>query len=248
MKIALLEDNQDDAQLVMFWLKKAGYECRWFDNGKTLLESLEYEQFDQLIIDWELPDIDGITVLRKIRKQFSQHTPIMFVTVNSRDSDVEKALKLGADDYLIKPFRPLEFMARVEALHRRANQNPNEDLRAAMSNVSIGEFHIDPIQRTILRDGILVETTAKEFQLSHLLFSSVNQIVDRNKIKQIVWGNQQFENSRKIDVHISNIRNKLQLTMENGWQLKAVYGRGYRLEHLSGLSENPEMEARSSNN
>ncbi len=146
-------------------------------------------------------------------------------TARGEDRDVVRTLDAGADDYLVKPVKPLELLARITALGRRSRRAPDH-----AETASFGNYDIETSSQTIYYKGKPVPLTQKEFELSAYLFNNIGRLVSRDHLLESVWKRSPKVNTRTVDTHVSRIRNKLQLTRENGWNLKAVYQHGYRLE------------------
>lgn len=225
MRIALLEDETLQAKLMHGWLVDAGHDCQLFDRGNTLIRKLNQETFDLLILDWMLPDTDGIQVLRWIREHLDWPIPILFVTGKDEEADIVQALNQGADDYMTKPVKRLEMLARIKSLSRRA-LSQDENARV----LEFGDYKIDVVTYSVYVEDKPVELTQKEFDLVLFMFRNSGRVLSRGHILESVWGRNPDLNTRTVDTHISRIRNKLDLKAEHGWQLKAVYQHGYRLE------------------
>jgi len=227
MRIALLEDEEHIAKLVCIWLEERGYQCTHFSDGRQMINALKHDSFDLLILDWMVPEIDGEGVLRWIRENLSWPIPIVFMTQRDNEDDIVKILSLGADDYLTKPIREREMMARISALARRANV-----LGSNQDNLQFGDYSINLASNTVTWNGDTIKLTQKEFELVLFLFRNVGRIVSRGHMLESVWGHNKDINTRTADTHISRIRNKLGLVPENGWRISAIYHHGYRLEQL----------------
>jgi two-component system response regulator RegX3 len=225
MRIAILEDDPSQADLIRVWLVGAGHACHTYGRGREFTRAMMRESFDLLVLDWELPDLNGDAVLAWVRANIRDHVPVLFTTARDTEQDIVQALKAGADDYLIKPLRRAELLVRVEALGRRARPQirAEEKLRA-------GDLEIDVDRRVILRLGEPVELTQKDFDLAVFLFRNIGNLVSRGHILESVWGRSPDINTRTVDTHVSRLRTKLRLVPENGWRLAAVYQHGYRLE------------------
>lgn len=223
MRIALLEDDPSQAALIRMWLQDAEHDCQVFEQGKQLIRELGRDTYDVLILDWMLPDIEGIEVLRWIRQHIDWPIPILFVTGRDSEADIVSALELGADDYMSKPVKRLEMLARIKAVSRRAISKDEPQM-------SFGDYLIDTAARSVYLRGEPIELTQKEFDLVLFLFRCAGRVLSRGHILESVWGRSPDINTRTVDTHISRIRNKLALRADNGWQLKAVYQHGYRLE------------------
>jgi len=231
MRIALLEDEEHIAKLVILWLEERGYQCTHFSDGRKMINALKQDSFDLLILDWMVPEIDGEGVLRWVRENLSWPIPVVFMTQRDEEDDIVKILSLGADDYLTKPIREREMMARVTALARRANV-----LGTNQENLQFGDYAINLASNTVTRNGDSIKLTQKEFELVLFLFRNIGRIVSRGHMLESVWGHSKGINTRTADTHISRIRTKLGLVPENGWRISAIYHHGYRLEQLQAES------------
>ncbi len=229
LHIASLEDDPAQAQLISRILEDAGYRCTPFMNGRSLLAALpRTAAFDLILLDWEVPDISGLDVLHWIRSRQGYAVPVMFLTSRHTEADLVQGLQAGADDYMIKPIREPELLARVAALLRRSNvSQPNE--RQAFA---VGPYEIDPARATIALNGDNIVLPPKEFDLALLFFRNPDRLFSRDVISNSVWNREIPATSRTIDTHLSNIRRKLALRPENGVRLTASYALGYRLERV----------------
>lgn len=224
MRIALVEDDPQQARLLTSWLAEAGYPAILYGSGSEFLKSVARESYDMLILDWGLPDLDGLEVLNRYRSIVSGGPGVMVVTVKDAETDAVTALQHGADEYLRKPIRAREFLARVRALGRRTAMREVEDIEP---------FSVDMDQRVISLDDEPVKLTAREFDMACFLFQRREQLVSRNHILQSVWGSDRLMLSRTVDTHISRLRKKLKLDGDSGWRLLSVYRRGYSLQKMS---------------
>jgi two-component system response regulator RegX3 len=231
MRIAIVEDDLAQSDLVRVWLAGAGHGCHVFARGRDFMRVMARDSFDVLILDWELPDVNGDAVLAWVRANIRDPIPILFTTARDAEADIVQALKAGADDYLVKPLRKLELLARIEALGRRARPQPR-----ASEVLRIGEFEIDLDRRRVHRHGAAVELTQKDFDLAVFLFRNIGNLVSRGHILESVWGRSSDLNTRTVDTHVSRLRAKLGLVPQNGWKLSAVYQHGYRLEQVDPAS------------
>jgi two-component system, OmpR family, response regulator RegX3 len=240
-RIAALEDDPSQAKLLQTWITSQGYVCRLFDRGQAILDALLHDTYDLVILDWHVPDLSGEEVCRAIRKSVREPLPVLFTTGRNREEDIVHALKAGADDYLVKPLRRMEFLARVEALLRRLRGHSGE----RDAPIEAGAFVIDPHGRTLRKNGAPVAVTQKEFDMATLLFRHVGRLLSRAYLLDTVWGVQADVSTRTVDTHASQLRNKLGLYPEQGWRLSAVYQHGYRLERIgqSPVAEPPDAES-----
>lgn len=227
MRIAVLDNDRSQADLICQVLTSAGHICQSFDNGKELLSQLRKDSFDMLILDWQVADLTGSEVLRRAKEKMSSTTPMMFLTNSSAEDDIVAGIGAGADDYMIKPLRRGELVARVQALLRRAypTQNGAEQLH-------FGPYIFETRPGRLLMDGAVIEVTHKEFYLALLFFRNIGRPLSRAYIHEAVWIRETAVPSRTMDTHVSRVRNKLQLRPENGFRLVPVYSYGYRLEKL----------------
>ncbi len=225
MRIAYLEDDIDQAKLVEVWLTDAGHNCYVFQSGGHIVQSLNKESFDVIILDWEIPDMSGLEVLRWVRENLDWQPPVLFITQRDQEQDVVMALEAGADDYMAKPIKRAEMLARVGAISRRSYpQNDNETV------LDFPPYSLDLKKRTVICNGTNIELTQKEYELTLFIFRNIGRVLSRGYILEMVWGKNPDINTRTVDTHISRLRRKLNITDENGWKLTSVYQHGYRLE------------------
>lgn len=225
MIIALVEDDSATAITLELWLQQDGHECRVVTTGSALTQMLRHQDVDLILLDWLLPDMDGLDLLHWIREQISWTLPVIFVTSKNSEADIVRALNAGADDYMVKPVQRGELLARIKAVSRRGR--PPD---ASRTQLEFPPYRIDTLARTISLNGRVVSLTQKEFDLALFMFRAVGRLLSRDAILTGVWGSEPGLNTRTVDTHMSRIRNKLKLRPENGWRLKALYQHGYRLE------------------
>ncbi|MDH4274586.1 MAG: response regulator transcription factor [Gammaproteobacteria bacterium] len=228
-RIALLEDDLDQAALVNLWLTADGHQCQAYHSGADFIKALSRESFDMLIIDWVLPDLPGDKVLEWVRERVDWHIPVIFTTGRSDESDVVLALQKGADDYMIKPLRQAELIARIRALNRRSHALGTEPANV----LDFPPYQFQPRQRLLTLNGTTVTLTQKQYDLALFLFNHVGRIMSRGHLLESVWGVTPDLNTRTVDIHISRLRKKLELDARHGWQLNTVYQHGYRLENTA---------------
>lgn len=228
MRIAVLDDDRSQTDLVCQVLVGAGHLCYPFQSGKDLLNQLRRESYDMLVIDWQVPDLDGAEVLRWAREKLPANLPVLFMTSRSGEDDIVAGLAAGADDYMIKPIRRGELVARVQALLRRAYPNQN-----AVEQQQFGNYVFEVRTARLTMNGVPVELTQKEFDLALLFFRNLGRPLSRAYILEAVWSRDIEIPSRTMDTHVSRVRTKLQLRPDNGFRLAPVYSYGYRLEQIS---------------
>jgi len=227
VRVALVEDDTHVGQLMCLWLEEAGYSSRHYLSGKPFLQDMARESFDLVILDWMLPDTSGDQLLEWVRKNVDWPIPVIFVTGRDTEEDIVHGLNLGADDYVTKPVRRNEFLARITAVLRRTRP-----MVAKGELLDMPPFRIDTVTRRIARDGQDIELTQKEYELALFLFRNAGRLLSRRHLLESVWGHQSDINTRTVDTHVSRLRTKLELLPEQGWRLSAIYNHGYRLEQL----------------
>ncbi len=227
MKIALLEDDPQQAELVVQWLTEAGFAVNHQANGRSFLKHFKKDLYDMAILDWELPDQSGIEVLRQLRVAQNQTLPILFTTQRDAEEDIVNALNSGADDYLIKPLRKAELLARIEAARRRAGITSDQDV------LTLGNICIDATKREIEIDGKPVKITPKDFGIAWELARNEGQVLSREYLLKRVWGVEAEINTRTVDMHVSRVRRSLNINPDMGYRVTTVFQHGYRLEKVS---------------
>lgn len=224
MRIGVLEDDLDLQKLYQVWFESAQHSCKCYETAKSFLESLSNETFDLLIVDWMLPDSSGEVAVKWIRENIGWEMPIIFVTSRDSELDIVNGLRAGADDYIVKPAKYLELLARIESLGRRVKPP---------ALLHLGAYEINQDLRQIRLGGKEVELTQKEFELACYLFQHHGKLLSRVHLLDKVWGLNANVDTRTVDTHMSRIRRKLAIGPENGWQVIPVYGYGYRFERAS---------------
>jgi DNA-binding response OmpR family regulator len=232
MRIAILEDTVKQAHSVASWLYRAGYQSVIRHDGDSFVNMLENEPADMLLLDWDVPGKCGIDVLKWARAT-REHAdvPIIMLTQHDDENSIVMGLDSGADDYLVKPAREQELVARIRA---QARKYYPEALRER--KVKVGRYTLDADACSVMVDGVdgqkLVNLSAREFQLAMHFFRNVGCVVTKEDLCEKIWG----ENHRKYDAtlatYISKLRSALQLRSKNGMLISTVYNHGYRLEEL----------------
>lgn len=228
--ILLVEDDKEIREGVEIYLKNQGYEVFQAPNGKEGLEIIEREEIHLAIVDIMMPVMDGVTMLMKLRME-NHEFPVIMLSAKSEEVDKIMGLNMGADDYVTKPFTPLELLARVNSHLRRYSKYLNVLQEEANSeNVySVGglELNEDTVEVTV--DGDLVKMTPMEFKILQLLIKNPGRVFSADEIYERVW-NEKAVNTDTIMVHIRNIREKIELDPKNPQYLKVVWGVGYKIE------------------
>ncbi len=224
--IGCLEDDPDQAALLKLWLEAAGYRCALFASSGEFRKRLGSEAVDLLLLDWNLPDATGLEVLEWIRHSPNADLPVVFLTARGEEGDIVEGLQAGADDYVVKPPRQAELLARVRAVLRRRGGNEND----AQASLSLPPYSVDAQRRRISVGAEEIELTQREFELACYLFRRQGRIVSRDALLENIWNVGPNITTRTVDTHVSRLRKKLHLSGEHGWRLTAIYQHGYRLE------------------
>ena len=226
--IGILEDDVDQSALLEVWLEDAGFETRVFATGPEFLRAVQQQGFDLMLLDWNLPEMSGLEVLKWVRHNVREHVPVLFLTTRGEEQHVVAALEAGADDYVSKPARPQELIARIRSLARRSGlAEPERD------TIEIDGYLLDRNTISITMDGEDVPLTRREFELAWMMFDNLDKILSREYLLRNIWNVSSAVKSRTVDTHVSRVRNKLNLRPENGWRLSSVYHYGYRLEQVA---------------
>jgi DNA-binding response OmpR family regulator len=225
--VGLLEDDPDMAALVGQWLDEAGYTVRLFRNANEYRRRQGSEAIDLLLLDWMLPDTSGIEVLEAIRASANNRLPVIFLTARDAEDDLVRGLSSGADDYVVKPPKRRELLARVQALLRRHGSESD-----AGETIELAPYSVDPQRRRVSIEGREIELTQREFDLANFLFRRHGRIISRDALLENVWNLSAAVSTRTVDTHVSRLRKKLELNGEQGWRLAAIYQHGYRLERV----------------
>ncbi len=225
MRFAALDDNSSELELIHKSITSLGHECHTFISGEALIKCLRRESFDFLLLDWELPGITGPDIVKWARENLQEKIPILLVTNRRDERDIIYGLAVGADDFMCKPVRVGELIARINALIRRSK------FGSSQKNHLWGNYRFIPDSNVVEVSNKSVSLKNKEYELALFLFQNQGRLLSRQHLQEQIWGTQSSDvNSRSLDTHISSIRNKLNLRPEHGYQLISVYGFGYRLE------------------
>jgi DNA-binding response OmpR family regulator len=229
LRIALFDADPAEQSLIAQTLERSGFECRIHDDARALVADARTRRFDALIVDWKGHPAEGGAVLGHARAAATR-TPTLMMVANGHEEDIIAGLSCGADDYLIKPIRPSELIARLQALLRRAY--PNETLE----RFEFEPYRFDPVPCEVViataGDPDRVLLTQKEFDLGLMLFRNAGRPLSRNHIREVVWGGDADISSRTMDTHVSRLRSKLGLNTASTYRVMPVYGYGYRLDRL----------------
>ena len=215
IRILVVEDEQAISNLIAVNLRKAGYACDCVYDGMSAADALEEGAYDLVLLDVMLPEVDGYELMGYIAPL---GIPVIFLTAKASVADRVKGLRLGADDYLTKPFEIIELLARVETVLRRCHKTEQF--------LTEGDLVIDTASRTVKKNGMAVNLTNKEYELLLLFVRNKNIALYRETIYERIWGGEYTGDSRTVDLHVQRMRRKV------GWENKivTVYKVGYRLE------------------
>lgn len=220
--ILIIDDDENIAGLIALYLNKEGYDTTECYSGIEGLKKFNDNDFDLIVLDIMLPQMDGYEVLRELRKV--SKVPVIMLTAKGETIDKVLGLELGADDYLVKPFEPMELVARVKAVIRRFNcvtdEKPSNVLTFSNLVIDMDDFNIKYF-------GERVELPPKELELLFYLAKNPNRVFTRDQLLDKIWGYEYIGETRTVDVHVKRLREKL--TREgNGWEIKTVWGVGYK--------------------
>ena len=221
MKILVVDDELLLVKGMKFNLENEGYTVETAYDGATAIDMAKTEEFDLIILDLMMPQVDGLTACMRIR-EFS-NVPIIMLTARSEDADKIIGLESGADDYITKPFNILELKARIRALLRRANAAPQQKQQPSL--LTAGGITLDPEQRVAMKNGEIIELTAKEYDLIELLVRNPRRIYSRENLMDLVWGY-----TYAVDVHIRRLREKLEDNPAAPQHILTKWGVGYYLK------------------
>ena len=215
IRILAVDDERPIAELLRLSLQRAGYQCVCAYDGIEAANLIEKESFDLILLDIMLPGIDGFELMDYIR---TTGIPVIFLTAKNAVSDRVKGLRMGAEDYMVKPFDILELLARVEGVLRRHGK--------LQTTLRIGDLEINTLSMQVTRNGEEIPLTRKEYELALMFARNVGVVLSKTTIYERVWGGEYPDNTRTVELHIQRMKKKLH------WddRIRPVYGIGYRLE------------------
>ena len=226
-KILVVEDEKEIAEAIKIYLEEEGYEVIICLNSEKAISLFKQNEFQLVLLDIMMPKVDGITLARQIRKTSS--VPIIFISAKSESTDKITGLNAGADDYITKPFEPLELIARVKANIRgycKLGSNVEND------NLRIDGLEINNKTKEVFIDGELIKLTPIEYKLLYFLATNKGQVFSIKQIYENVWKEPFGGYEKKVVVHISHIRDKIEINPKEPKYIKAVWGLGYKIENL----------------
>ncbi|MDY7043535.1 response regulator transcription factor [Virgibacillus sp. M23] len=222
--IVVADDEKEIADLLAIHLEKEGYKVHKVYNGKEVMKVIDQQSIDLVILDIMMPEMDGYEVTRQIREKHNM--PIIFLSAKTSEFDKVQGLVIGGDDYMIKPFSPMELMARVQAQLRRYKKL-NETKLMSTANMEFGELTISKEEHVVYLLNEKVELTRKEFEILYLLAKHPRKVYSVDKIMQIVWGDTYYDGANTVMVHIRTLRKKLKEDKRKNKFIKTVWGVGY---------------------
>lgn len=222
MKVLLCEDDENLGMLLREYLQAKGYDTELYGDGEAGYKAFMKEKFDICVFDVMMPRKDGFTLAKEIR-QTNQDVPIIFLTAKTLKEDILEGFKIGADDYLTKPFSMEELTFRMEAILRRVKGKKTRD----RTLYRIGSFTFDTQKQILSREGISVKLTTKESELLGLLCAHANEILQRDYALKTIWIDDNYFNARSMDVYITKLRKHLK--DDENVEIMNIHGKGYKL-------------------
>jgi len=226
MNLLIADDHKQITSILSDYAKKEGYTVMIANDGKEALSLFSRNTFDLVLLDVMMPEMDGFQVCREIRKTSS--VPIIMVTARGEDFERIMGLDMGADDYIVKPFSPGEVMARIRAILRRISPDPIE---SQDKNILIYDnLTINIEEFTVLIEAEPVSLTKKEIEILYTMAKNPNKLFTRDNLLNSLWGYDYFGDARTVDSHIKRLRAKLDSYHHPNWEIKTVWGMGYKFE------------------
>jgi two-component system, OmpR family, response regulator ResD len=221
--VLVVDDEPTIAEVVARYLERAGYSTRIAADGVQALEAVARQRPDLVVLDLMLPGIDGLEVMRRMREQDRERIATILLTAKGEESDRVVGLRLGADDYVVKPFSPAELVARVDAVLRRIDTSPSSSEPLECSDMTI-----DPASRRVFVRGEEVQLTQREFDLLLFLARHPGQVFSRNQLMDAVWQYSFYTDTSTVTVHIRRLRAKTEVDPARPQHIETVWGVGYR--------------------
>lgn len=226
-RILIVDDEPGIVKTLKAYLEAESYVVAAVGDGDRVLEAVRSFQPDVVILDVMLPSIDGVEVLRQLRQESSVY--VLMLSARSEEVDRIVGLRMGADDYVVKPFSPREVMARIATLLRRARTSPGDNSEPVDNTLRFRDIAIDPDSRQVWKADSIVDLTPTEFDLLHLLAVNHGRVLSRDQLIDHVWGNDYFIDERVVDVHIRRLRRKIEDDPSESRIVMTVRGAGYRI-------------------
>jgi two-component system, OmpR family, response regulator ResD len=227
--ILIVDDEPTIAEVVARYLVRAGYETSTAGDGPSAVASATANRPDLVVLDIRLPGVDGLEVMRRLHENADERVPVILLTAKGEESDRIVGLGQGADDYVVKPFSPLELVARVDAVLRRTEAGP-----AVRESILFDGLEIDARARRVAVRGYDVELTAREFDLLHFLARHPGQVFSRDQLMDRVWGFPFYSDTTTVTVHVRRLRAKIEADGSKPEWIQTVWGVGYRFDGRPG--------------
>jgi DNA-binding response OmpR family regulator len=230
MNILICDDERDIVAALEIYLRAEGYNTYVAYDGRQALEIAAREDVQLILLDIMMPVMDGIATMTELRK--TSNVPVILLTAKSEETDIVLGLNLGADDYVTKPFRPVELLARVRSQLRRYTQlgsSSSDDVRDD-SRLSVGSIHLDDKQKIVTVDGDQIALTPTEYDILRFLMQHPGEVFSPKELYRRVWGDDPFGAENTVAVHIRHLREKLEINPSEPRWLKVVWGQGYKME------------------
>ena len=223
MTLALIaDDEKNQIELISFHLEKNGFDVIKAEDGETAFELISERRPDIIILDWMMPNDSGISVCRRVRSSKElRHLPIIILSARGEDIDTSHGLSSGADDYITKPFSPIELIARVKSLLRRTNTN------ISSSKIEYDDLLIDVNKKVVQSTDKIIKIGKTEYKILSLLMSRPENVFSRDQIIDYVWDNNPDIDDRTVDVHVSRLRKTLKENYHGNCKIETVHGFGY---------------------
>jgi len=222
--ILIADDNKQITSILEEYAKKEGFSTQIAHDGLMALELFQKSNPDVILLDVMMPQMDGFEVCREIRK--TSNVPIIMVTARGEDFEKIMGLDIGADDYIVKPFSPGEVMARIRAVLRRISQSE----QAVQKIFVFSNLTVNLDDYTVAIDGVNISLTKKELELLWTLATNKNKVFSRDNLLNSLWGYDYFGDNRTVDSHIKRLRAKLEIVPHDDWEIKTIWGVGYKFE------------------
>jgi len=233
MNILICDDERDIVAALEIYLHAEGYNTFTACDGREALDVMARESIDLLLLDVMMPKMDGLAAMTELRK--TSNVPVILLTAKSEETDVVKGLNLGADDYITKPFRPVELLARVRSQLRRYTRLGGVGGKAEEDSLlSVGGICIDDKQKVVTVDGEEIALTPTEYDILHFLMQHPGEVFSPKELYRRVWGDDPFGAENTVAVHIRHLREKLEINPSEPRWLKVVWGQGYKMEKPVG--------------
>ena len=225
-KILIADDNLQITKVLSEFVKKEGYEPVIAEDGEAALALFRADHYTVLLLDVMMPKMDGFSLCREIRR--TSNVPIIMITARSEDFERIMGLDIGADDYIVKPFSGGEVMARIRAILRRTERSAPQS--ASVRPIVIDTLSISVEDASVTLDGHPIALTRKELEILYTLAKNAGKLFSRDALLSLLWGYDYFGDSRTVDSHVKRLRAKLDAFPHPGWQIKTIWGMGYRFE------------------